>query len=264
MGTDKGNLTIIVSEYRGKGNGQVMLHDTGVSDCSKKQGLDSVEDVGQYYGDDMEDNGGDKISLVSADADQVQIEGSMDLVKGFAASLKNLIFSHKVDMVVLLETRISGDKAKKANRSFGFRYSEIVEALGFVGGIWLIWNNSNLVVNVMERHLQFLHCQLMIGGKIPWYFTAVYASPHENVRGELWEKLDGIATTMTDLWLLAGDWNEISTCREQKEGGRVNEGRCRRFRDGLKEAGSLIWVHKCLSSHGVDLNGVDMSVYSRG
>ncbi|KAI9071346.1 hypothetical protein K1719_046691 [Acacia pycnantha] len=114
MGTDKGNLTIPVSEYRGKGNGQVMLNDTGVSDCSKKQGLDSVEDVGQYYGDDMEDNGGDKISLVVADADQVQIEGSMDVCEGRE-----------------------------------------------------------------------------IGGQMPWYFTAVYASPHENVRGELWEKLDG-------------------------------------------------------------------------
>ncbi|KAI9082433.1 hypothetical protein K1719_035576 [Acacia pycnantha] len=170
------------SQQRAKRNGQVMLHDTGVSDCNKKQGLDSVEDVGQYYGDDMKDNGGDKISLVSADANQVQIEGGA-ASKGFDASLKNLIFVHKVDMVVLLETRISGDKAKKAIRSFGFRYSEIVEALGFVRGIWLMWNNSNLVVKVMERHLQFLHYQLMIGGQIPWYFTAVYASPHENVTG---------------------------------------------------------------------------------
>ncbi|KAI9078841.1 hypothetical protein K1719_039182 [Acacia pycnantha] len=109
------------SQQRGKGNGQVMLNDTGVSDCSKKQGLDSVEDVGQYYGDDMEDNGGDKISLVVADADQVQIEGGATS-KGFVVSLKNLIFVHKVDMVVLLETRISGDKAKKAIRSFGFSF----------------------------------------------------------------------------------------------------------------------------------------------
>ncbi|KAI9106592.1 hypothetical protein K1719_022120 [Acacia pycnantha] len=99
------------------------------SQQSKKQGLDSVEDVGQYYGDNMEDNRGDKNSLVSADADQVQIEGGATS-KGFAPSLKNLIFVHKVDMVVRLETRISGDKAKKAIRSFGFKYSEIVEALG--------------------------------------------------------------------------------------------------------------------------------------
>ncbi|KAI9127170.1 hypothetical protein K1719_001729 [Acacia pycnantha] len=39
---------------------------------------------------------------------------------------------------------------------------------------------------------------------------------------------------MTDPWLLAGDWNEISTCREQKGGGRVNEGRCRRLRDWIE------------------------------
>ncbi|KAI9091584.1 hypothetical protein K1719_028027 [Acacia pycnantha] len=70
MGIDKGNLTVPVSEYRGKGNGQVMWHDTGVSDCrKKKQGLDSVENVGQYYGDDMEDNGGRNLDgVVGEDA----------------------------------------------------------------------------------------------------------------------------------------------------------------------------------------------------
>ncbi|KAI9090149.1 hypothetical protein K1719_028845 [Acacia pycnantha] len=39
----------------------------------KKKELDSVEDVGQYYGDDMEDNGGDKNSVVVAEEEQVQI-----------------------------------------------------------------------------------------------------------------------------------------------------------------------------------------------
>ncbi|KAI9074353.1 hypothetical protein K1719_043647 [Acacia pycnantha] len=144
MGTDMGNLTVPVSEYKGKGNGQILIWN-----C---RGAAS---------------------------------------KGFAASLKNLNFVHKVDMVVLLETRISGNKAKKAIRSFGFKYSEIIEALGFVGVGMRMW-------------------------------------------GELWEKLDSIATTMIDPWLLAGDWNEISTCREQKGGGRVNEGRCRRFHDWIE------------------------------
>ncbi|KAI9084670.1 hypothetical protein K1719_033314 [Acacia pycnantha] len=37
MGPNKGKLTVPVPEYKGERNGQVMLHDTSVSDCSKKK-----------------------------------------------------------------------------------------------------------------------------------------------------------------------------------------------------------------------------------
>ncbi|KAI9123319.1 hypothetical protein K1719_006208 [Acacia pycnantha] len=77
--------------------------ERGQGDISaeKKQGLDSVEDVGQYYGDNMEDNGGDKNSLVSVDADQFQIEGSMDVCEG-----REELFP---DSMVKVGVRVSSD-----------------------------------------------------------------------------------------------------------------------------------------------------------
>ncbi|KAI9117244.1 hypothetical protein K1719_011410 [Acacia pycnantha] len=55
--------------------------------------------------------------------------------KSFAAVLRDLKFRYKVDMVVILEPRVSGNSATKIIKSWGFKYSVRVEAVGFSGGI---------------------------------------------------------------------------------------------------------------------------------
>lgn len=77
--------------------------------------------------------------------------------KGFAAALKNLVRLQKPRFIVLLKPRISGTKARRVIQSLGFRHSELVEAEGFGGGIWLLWNDSQLKVEVLEKHMQFMH-----------------------------------------------------------------------------------------------------------
>lgn len=45
---------------------------------------------------------------------------------------------HKLDLVVLLETRISGKKGDEFIRKTKFLYSHRIKAKGFAGGIWLM------------------------------------------------------------------------------------------------------------------------------
>lgn len=45
-----------------------------------------------------------------------------------------------MDMVTLQETRCSGIKVNNIIKNLGFFKNMIIEACGFVGGIWWMWN----------------------------------------------------------------------------------------------------------------------------
>lgn len=46
-----------------------------------------------------------------------------------------------MDILVILEPRICGAKAMQVCKQFGFSRYEIVDAMGFSGGIWVLWND---------------------------------------------------------------------------------------------------------------------------
>ncbi|KAI9124767.1 hypothetical protein K1719_004094 [Acacia pycnantha] len=113
-----------------------------------------------------------------------------------------------------------------------------VEAEGFSGGIWILWELEGLVVDVLVKDKQFLHCKLRLGGE-EMVFTAVYASPNEHRRSRVWNLLHRIASETEEPWLLAGDFNDIKTPLEQRGGGRIRESRCNRFSSWIQDC-SLI------------------------
>ncbi|KAI9117550.1 hypothetical protein K1719_011716 [Acacia pycnantha] len=155
--------------------------------------------------------------------------------KGVAAVLKDIRVRYNVDVVVILEPRISGVQAAKTIKNWGFKFSVRVEAVGFSGGIWLLWNMEELSVEVLKEEEQFIHCKVKLDDK-RMLFTAVYASPCEQKRQSLWSSLHSLASEIAEPWLLAGDFNEIKSPLEQKGGGRVNISRCRKFNE---------WIQHC-------------------
>ncbi|KAI9109477.1 hypothetical protein K1719_019531 [Acacia pycnantha] len=164
--------------------------------------------------------------------------------KGFATVLKDMKFRYKLDVVVILEPRISGSTASRVIKNWGFKHSIRREAEGFSGGIWILWNLDDLIVDVMVMDDQFIHCNMTLNGK-KMCLTAIYASPNERKRCRIWDMLRDLSHEVADPWLLAGDFNEIKTPLEQKGGGRANDTRCKNFND---------WIQDCnlidLEAHG--------------
>ncbi|KAI9076002.1 hypothetical protein K1719_042018 [Acacia pycnantha] len=142
-------------------------------------------------------------------------------------------FRYKLDMVVILEPRVSGMQANRIIKNWGFKHSIRREAEGFSGGIWLLWELDDLIVDVRLMEDQFIHCCLRLGGK-QMFFTAVYASPNESRRQRTWDMLLDIANEIREPWLLGGDFNEIKTPMEQKGGASLREARCRRFKEWIE------------------------------
>ncbi|KAF7822893.1 ribonuclease H [Senna tora] len=100
----------------------------------------------------------------------------------------------------------SGQTTEKVIRNMGYPEKELVEARGFSGGIWVVWNH-NIKVTCIQKHDQFIQLEI------------------ENEDGEKW-----------------GDLNEIADETEQRGGSPPNVQRCQNFRDWINDC-NLIDMH---------------------
>ncbi|XP_057745065.1 uncharacterized protein LOC130962927 [Arachis stenosperma] len=145
-------------------------------------------------------------------------------------ALKEYRRMYRPDCLFLFETRCSGEKAREVIRELGFQFAVVEDAVGFSGGIWVLWEDANLDIRLRESHHQYIHLSV---DRAEWgscLLTAIYASPQERHRATLWKKLQVIADSISIPWLLLGDFNDISDIEEKKGGGRDNPSACRRFR----------------------------------
>lgn len=139
----------------------------------------------------------------------------------FTSSIKTIVANYGVDVCVILEPRISGDRAISVARTMGFQNCHIEEADGFAGGIWVCWNGGATELQVVLSTKQTVTAIVTYKG-VKWALTAVYGSPCPRTRKHLWKLLDDIAGIVQDLnlpWVMAGDFNEILNLTEKK-GGR--------------------------------------------
>lgn len=135
----------------------------------------------------------------------------------FRKVFRNLINTHKPDLIVLTETRLSGDRAHNVVNELGYRDFYIVDAMGFAGGIWMLWDPNTVSVDIIASSFQEVHSHIKVQ-HTSFLLTAIYASPHYDIRKIIWDKLGSLSSSLIILWLLMGDFNDISN-RNEKFGG---------------------------------------------
>ncbi|CAN1327112.1 hypothetical protein LINPERPRIM_LOCUS34062, partial [Linum perenne] len=111
----------------------------------------------------------------------------------------------------------------------GFNSSFIVDAEGFRGGIWLLWNDSILTVRILASTNQLIHTEIeWETGKFT-SATFIYASPSLHGRRTLWNDLRQIAAWTSHAWVLLGDFNAMVDSTEKWGGASFNQGSAREF-----------------------------------
>jgi exonuclease III len=180
--------------------------------------------------------------------------------KKFRRALTNFCRSNKVDLVALQETRCSGIVARNTIKNLGFKYSLLAEARGFSGGIWLMWNRTDIKIHLIKTDFHFLHVQVQEGNMEPWQLTVVYASPREHERSDTWHQIHHLSTTITSPWLVMGDFNEIASPDEKKGGVQADIRKCLHFNNWINECSlmeSLLPAQSLLGGDRIGRGGIE-------
>ena len=64
-------------------------------------------------------------------------------------------------------------------------------------------------------------------------FTAVYASPHKDTRQSFWHQMNDFSANNSQLWLLAGDFNETKSMEERRNCSNDLIKRCTQFENWI-------------------------------
>ncbi|XP_074270863.1 uncharacterized protein LOC141594770 [Silene latifolia] len=148
--------------------------------------------------------------------------------------LTELVKVNNPQVLVLMETHISGDIAQRVCDRIHFSGKTRVDAEGFSGGIWMFWRAESVTVTPLIHHAQHITAEITRRGEEPWYFTAVYASPDTIKKEELWEDLEIFARSHNRPWLAMGDFNDTRFFHERNGDSDTMRRRCNRFNSWLK------------------------------
>lgn len=86
-------------------------------------------------------------------------------------------------------------------------------------------------MDVLRKIFQFIHAKIKLGDEVEWMFSTVYASPREEGRREMWNELQRIVDNMDIGWIVCGDFNDILSGAEKREGDIPSMRNCGKFQD---------------------------------
>ncbi|KAL8152132.1 hypothetical protein V2J09_021940 [Rumex salicifolius] len=104
--------------------------------------------------------------------------------KDFMQTLREIIRIHDPTILVLVETRMSGPQADKVCGDIGFDGMTKAEAVGFRGGIWVLWRKQRVDLKEIDVHQQVVTNKVTRKEEEQWFFSAIYASPQPASREE--------------------------------------------------------------------------------
>ena len=84
------------------------------------------------------------------------------LKPNFQSHVRELVRCHNPDVLVVMETRIGGDRAKDISDRLPFDNAIHTETMGFAGGIWLMWNADKLEVVQLAKTEQEIHVEIKV------------------------------------------------------------------------------------------------------
>ncbi|KAK9291995.1 hypothetical protein L1049_019947 [Liquidambar formosana] len=155
--------------------------------------------------------------------------------KRFLRNIKELVKVHNPWIVVIMETKLGNDRAQAVVKNLKFSDSVCLGADGLSRGLWMLWNNDVTKMEVLATSSQAIHVLISHANR-DWIFSGLYASPNPQSRELLWDSLVQISATHSLPWILAGDFNQISSLNEKRGGSEKGGSRRCKFQE---------WVNKC-------------------
>jgi hypothetical protein len=158
----------------------------------------------------------------------------------FRRSIADLVSCHSPSLLIVTETRVGGDRAKKITDTLPFDGAIHADTIGYAGGLWLLWDSAVVDVSVLAATEQEIHAVVKVrSSNFSWLLSAIYASPRFLERKILWDNLSQVASLHNLPWLLAGDFNEVLSSEDKFGGLPVNLRRSQLFSNCLNNCGMM-------------------------
>ncbi|KAK4276284.1 hypothetical protein QN277_019249 [Acacia crassicarpa] len=125
----------------------------------------------------------------------------------FTALVRDLKFHYHLNFIAILETRCNNEFSQRKASQLGFPNMELVDCVGYTGGIWCLWDHSITSITLLEHHHQFIHFQVNGAAELQWTLSVVYASPSYAPHLILWDNLSRLAGLVQGSWLTGGGFN---------------------------------------------------------
>lgn len=136
--------------------------------------------------------------------------------------------------MLLQKTKILGQKMEEILNKIKLRYEQVtIDAKGSAGGIEFLWNPAKVLTDWWIGMQRILTRRFRLIGQSKWVVILAVYGPHTCADRDLFLKqLTKIRNMHQEhRWILAGDFNLI-TSREEKRGGISREDpEMERFRD---------------------------------
>ncbi|XP_028763194.1 uncharacterized protein LOC114721533 [Neltuma alba] len=158
--------------------------------------------------------------------------------RGFSRILKEIVNKHHIDVFCLVEPRISGNRADTVMRKLGFSHWIRIEASGFAGGIWCLWNDAKIKVQYLSSNTQILHCSIFdSNSQNSSLVSFVYGETTPLKRKGLWDSISSLAGVVNEPWILLGDFNAYLSPHNKTGGGNINWNSIHDFNNCINSCG---------------------------
>ena len=105
------------------------------------------------------------------------------LKPNFQSHIRDLVQNHDPAIMVIMETKLGGARAKEITDKLPFDGAIHTEPIGYVEGLWLLWNLDRVEVEALANTKQEIHVELKVcPSNLTWILSANYASPRSEER----------------------------------------------------------------------------------
>ena len=158
----------------------------------------------------------------------------------FQRHVRELVRCHNPAILVIIETRIGGDRAREIIDRLPFDGAIHTETIGYASGLWMLWNSNRVEITTLANTEQEIHTVVKVrNSNFSWMFTVIYANPRAAEINILWNNLIKVAEMHNMPWVLTGDFNK-PLMEDDKFGGRaVNVSRSLLFKECLDKCSMI-------------------------
>ncbi|KAL0294831.1 UNVERIFIED_CONTAM: hypothetical protein Sangu_3209700 [Sesamum angustifolium] len=126
-------------------------------------------------------------------------------------AVEHLVRDHKLTFLGLIETRVSQTNVQRIRRNLLTTWSWFDDYSGPAGRIWLVWDSSEVDVEILRVESQLIHCRASNKRMHTSCLISVLYGDYDIIpRRTLWGALCSLSAGITDEpWLVLGDFNAV-------------------------------------------------------